>query len=68
MTLHAIAEPPLRLFWFLPTAGDGPYLGSQEQWRPSEFGYLQAVAQAADRLGFGRAAWMDGPWPRRWGL
>jgi alkanesulfonate monooxygenase len=61
MTLQAIAEAPLRMFWFLPTAGDGPYLGSQEQWRPSEFSYLQSVAQAADRLGFEGVLLPTGP-------
>ena len=30
---------PLDMFWFLPTAGDGPYLGSQQGARPAEFGY-----------------------------
>jgi alkanesulfonate monooxygenase len=48
--LMAEAEP-LRLFWFLPTAGDGPYLGTQEGWRPAEVDYRQQIAQAADRLG-----------------
>ncbi|HTJ59049.1 MAG TPA: FMNH2-dependent alkanesulfonate monooxygenase [Devosiaceae bacterium] len=43
---------PLDLFWFIPTYGDGPYLGSPEQGRPADFGYLKEVAQAADRLGF----------------
>jgi alkanesulfonate monooxygenase len=61
MTLQSIAEPPLRMFWFLPTAGDGPYLGSQERWRPSEFSYLQSVAQAADRLGFEGVLLPTGP-------
>ncbi|MEJ0019203.1 MAG: FMNH2-dependent alkanesulfonate monooxygenase [Acetobacteraceae bacterium] len=44
---------PLDLFWFLPTAGDGPYLGSADGHRPAEFGYLRDIAVAADRLGFG---------------
>jgi len=46
-------QPPLNMFWFLPTSGDGAYLGSQEGWRPAEFGYLREIAAAADRLGFG---------------
>jgi len=52
---------PLRLFWFLPTAGDGPYLASQEGWRPAEISYLQAIAQAADRLGFEGVLLPTGP-------
>jgi len=52
---------PLRMFWFLPTSGDGPYLGSQEQWRPAEIGYMQQIAQAADRLGFEGVLLPTGP-------
>ncbi|NIF32496.1 FMNH2-dependent alkanesulfonate monooxygenase [Enterobacter sp. Cy-643] len=42
----------LNLFWFLPTHGDGHYLGSDTGARPVDYGYLQQIAQAADRLGF----------------
>lgn len=42
----------LNLFWFLPTHGDGHYLGSNEGARPVDHAYLQQIAQAADRLGF----------------
>ncbi|WP_029592412.1 FMNH2-dependent alkanesulfonate monooxygenase [Franconibacter pulveris] len=42
----------LNLFWFLPTHGDGHYLGSDDGARPVDYGYLQQIAQAADRLGF----------------
>lgn len=42
----------LNLFWFLPTHGDGHYLGSEELARPVDHGYLQQIAQTADRLGF----------------
>jgi len=52
---------PLNLFWFLPTSGDGAYLGSKEGWRPAEFGYLREIAQAADRLGFGGVLLPTGP-------
>jgi len=44
---------PLNFFWFIPTYGDGTYLGSETQQRPPEFGYFREVAQAVDRLGFG---------------
>ena len=42
----------LNLFWFLPTHGDGHYLGSNDAARPVDHAYLQQIAQAADRLGF----------------
>jgi alkanesulfonate monooxygenase len=40
------------MFWFLPTHGDGRYLGTEEGARPVDYGYLQQIAQTADRLGF----------------
>jgi alkanesulfonate monooxygenase len=43
----------LDMFWFLPTSGDGSYLGTYEGHRPADFGYLREIAVAADRLGFG---------------
>ena len=43
----------LDIFWFLPTHGDGHYLGTAEGARAVDHGYLAQVAQAADRLGFG---------------
>lgn len=43
---------PLDMYWYLPTHGDGPYLGSDERHRPPSFGYMRDIAQAADRLGF----------------
>ena len=46
-------DTPLDLFWFLPTSGDGTYLGTENGHRPADFGYLREIAQAADRLGFG---------------
>ncbi len=41
----------LNMFWFLPTHGDGHYLGTEGS-RPVDHGYLQQIAQAADRLGY----------------
>jgi alkanesulfonate monooxygenase len=55
------ALTPLKMFWFLPTSGDGAYLGTKEGWRAAEFGYLREIAQAADRLGFGGALLPTGP-------
>ena len=43
---------PLDMYWYLPTHGDGPYLGSDERHRSPTFGYMRDIAQAADRLGF----------------
>ena len=43
----------LNLFWFLPTSGDGTYLGTDQGHRPADIGYLRDIAVAADRLGFG---------------
>ena len=37
----------LNIFWFLPTHGDGHYLGTAEGARAVDHGYLQQVAQAA---------------------
>ena len=43
----------INLFWFLPTHGDGRYLGTSEGGRPVTLDYLKQIAQAADALGFG---------------
>ena len=47
-----MTDTPIRFFWFIPTHGDGRYLGSGEQQRPPEFRYFREVAQAVDRLGY----------------
>jgi hypothetical protein len=31
------------MFWFLPTHGDGRYLGTEEGARPVDYGYLQQI-------------------------
>ena len=46
------SDETIRPFWFIPTHGDGRWLGSAEGARPTDFGYLAQVGQAADRLGF----------------
>ncbi len=43
---------PLSFFWFIPTHGDGTYLGSERHQRPAEFPYFKQVAQAVDQLGY----------------
>jgi alkanesulfonate monooxygenase len=40
------------VLWFLPTHGDGRYLGTQIGAREVDLGYLRQVAQAADKLGY----------------
>jgi alkanesulfonate monooxygenase len=42
----------MNIFWFLPTHGDGQYLGSAVGNRPITLPYLRQIAQAADDLGF----------------
>ncbi|QWA09164.1 FMNH2-dependent alkanesulfonate monooxygenase [Sodalis ligni] len=42
----------INVFWFLPTHGDGRYLGTTEGGRPVDLAYLQQVALAADNLGY----------------
>lgn len=42
----------MEVFWFLPTHGDGRYLGTTEQARSVSYPYLKQIAQAADTLGF----------------
>ena len=39
------------VFWFLPTHGDGRYLGTSIGGRRVDIHYLRQIAQAADRLG-----------------
>ncbi len=40
------------VLWFLPTHGDGRYLGTSAGGRQVDFCYLRQVAQAADDLGY----------------
>lgn len=46
------AHESINVFWFLPTHGDGRYLGTTEGGRLVDLAYLQQVALAADNLGF----------------
>lgn len=45
-------DKPIRFFWFIPTHGDGSYLGSSQGERQPDFEYFKQIAQAADRLGY----------------
>src|SRR5260370_20308846 len=40
------------ILWFLPTHGDGRYLGSEDGARHVSLGYLSQIARAAAELGY----------------
>ena len=40
------------VFWFIPTHGDGRYLGTAEAGRATTHSYMRQIAQAADDLGY----------------
>ena len=42
----------MQIFWFIPTHGDGRYLGTSYGGRAMNLSYLQQMAQAVDRLGY----------------
>ena len=42
----------MQISWFIPTTGDGRYLGSANQSRLTDYSYLRQIAQAVDELGF----------------
>jgi alkanesulfonate monooxygenase len=42
----------MEILWFIPTHGDGHYLGTPHRGRSTDHTYLKQVAQAADRLGY----------------
>jgi alkanesulfonate monooxygenase len=50
--MNAAAAPPLNVLWFLPTHGDGRYLGTSLGGRHVNLNYLRQIAQAADELGY----------------
>jgi alkanesulfonate monooxygenase len=45
----------LEIFWFIPTHGDGRYLGMTEGGRTLSLSYLIQIAKAIDGLGFSGA-------------
>ncbi|TCU29633.1 FMNH2-dependent alkanesulfonate monooxygenase [Rhizobium laguerreae] len=49
---HTGHSEPINFLWFIPTSGDGTYLGSADLNRAPEIGYLTQIAQAVDRLGY----------------
>lgn len=42
----------MQVLWFIPTHGDGRYLGTGIGGRSTDLSYLKQIAQAVDRLGF----------------
>jgi alkanesulfonate monooxygenase len=42
----------LSIFWFIPTQGDGRFLGTAKGGRAATFDYFSQVARAADVLGY----------------
>ncbi|TVY04304.1 FMNH2-dependent alkanesulfonate monooxygenase [Cohnella terricola] len=42
----------MEIFWYLPTMGDGRYLGTTKSAKVTDLHYFRQVAQAVDRLGF----------------
>lgn len=43
----------MEVFWYLPTQGDERYLGTKIGRRQPTYAYMQQIAQAVDKLGFG---------------
>ena len=52
MTHTLQAQSGANILWFLPTHGDGRYLGTTTGGRDVNFNYLRQIAQAADQLGY----------------
>src|SRR5262252_9438142 len=48
----SVQNSPANILWFLPTHGDGRYLGTTTGGREVNFNYLRQIAQAADQLGY----------------
>lgn len=48
----AKTEQPIDFLWFIPSSGDGSYLGSDDLSRPVDTQYFREIATAVDRLGY----------------
>jgi alkanesulfonate monooxygenase len=46
------SQSSANILWFLPTHGDGHYLGTTKGGREVNFNYLRQIAQATDQLGY----------------
>ncbi|HZG71486.1 MAG TPA: FMNH2-dependent alkanesulfonate monooxygenase [Chondromyces sp.] len=42
----------MEILWFIPSHGDGRYLGTTKGGRVADYSYFRQIAQAADRLGY----------------
>nr|WP_295970892.1 FMNH2-dependent alkanesulfonate monooxygenase [uncultured Bacillus sp.] len=42
----------MEIFWFIPTHGDGRYLGTADGARSVSYAYCKQIAQAVDELGY----------------
>ncbi|RWR06371.1 FMNH2-dependent alkanesulfonate monooxygenase [Paenirhodobacter populi] len=47
-----MTDKPLDFLWFIPSSGDGSYLGTDQLSRPADPDYFREIATAADRLGY----------------
>ncbi len=45
----------MQVLWFIPTHGDGRYLGTSIGGRSTDYSYLKQIAQAVDHLGYSGA-------------
>ena len=57
----------MNLMWFLPTQGDGRYLGTARGGRETSFAYIRQITQAVDELGYTgvlipTGAFCEDPW------
>jgi len=57
----------MQVLWFIPTGGDGRYLGTGLGGRTTDFYYLEQIAKAVDHLGFAGALlpigrYCEDPW------
>ena len=52
MTGAVVLPDRVSVLWFLPTHGDGRYLGTTIGGRATDLGYLRQIAAAADQLGY----------------
>ncbi|WP_425284045.1 FMNH2-dependent alkanesulfonate monooxygenase [Hyphomicrobium facile] len=52
MTVTIEAAERANILWFLPTHGDGHYLGSSIGGRRVDLSYLKQIAEGSDRLGY----------------
>jgi len=48
-----LGRDAMEIFWFIPTHGDGRFLGTTQGARPVTQAYAAQIARAADELGYG---------------